>query len=380
MGFFKNRMFNLIYVHGALQSVAATGGEAFQFVFLLKAGIPAPIVLLAVGVMFGSRIFVRGLVLPLAKQFGLRNALIIGIVLEGISFPILSQVNSVGPLMYFHLALVAVSSSLYWTSYHAFVALIGDNEHRGSQVGALEFIGTFVGIIAPIMMGLMLTIFSPLFAFSVIGAAMVGSAIPLLFTPNLQIKPAAEVPPETTRNARLLLFTDGLRSGSFHFTWLIAMFITLGSSFAAYGGALSLAGLAGAVMGLLLGKSIDLGKGKRAAKIGFSVLGVAIVARIVGYPYLWSALVANALATIAWPIYITAFNSRIYQLAKQSPCPLRYHVVAESGWDLGVALSCSISAALIYLGFSYYLPLSVALIGCALGYWVLRNTFNQATQ
>jgi hypothetical protein len=53
MGFFKNKTFNLIYVHGAFQAFAAYGGESFAFVYMLKAGIPVPIVLCAIGLLFG---------------------------------------------------------------------------------------------------------------------------------------------------------------------------------------------------------------------------------------------------------------------------------------------------------------------------------------
>ena len=377
MGFFVNRRFNLIYVHAAFQAFTSYGGEAFAFVFLLKAGIAVPIVLLSIGGLFGSRLLFRMAVLPLARRAGLRNALLIGIVLEGATYPILSQITGTGPLLVAYLAIWAVSSSIYWTTYHAYVVLIGDGEHRGSQVSAVEFIGTFIGIIAPITTGLLLTWFPPIVAFSAVGLAMVSSAIPLLFLPNLPIAPDAVMPKETRRLARLVMFTDGLRSGAFHFTWLIAMFITLGASFAAYGGALSLAGFAGAVMGLYVGRSIDLGKGRRAAQIGFAVLAAAILARAFGYPYVWSAVLANAVAAIAWPIYATAFNARVYALAQHSPCPLRFHIVAEGGWDLGTATACLTAAALIHLGFSFFWPLMLALGACALGYWVVTGSFDQ---
>jgi MFS transporter, DHA1 family, inner membrane transport protein len=377
MAFFVNRRFNLIYVHAALQAFTSYGGEAFAFVYLLKAGIAVPIVLLCIGSLFGSRLLFRMMVLPLAKRIGLRNALVIGIVMEGCTYPLLSQITGTGPLLIAYLAVWAVSSSIYWTTYHAYVVLIGDGEHRGAQVSAMEFIGTFIGIAAPITTGLLLTWFAPIVAFSAVGLAMVSSAIPLLFLPNLKIAPDAVIPKETRRLARLVMFTDGLRSGAFHFTWLIAMFITLRESFAAYGGALSLAGLAGAVAGLFIGKSIDLGKGRRAAQIGFAVLAAAVIARAFGYPYAWSAVAANAVAAIAWPIYATAFNSRVYALAQRSPCPLRFHIVAEGGWDLGTATACFTSAALISLGFSFFWPLMLALAACALGYWVVAKTFDR---
>lgn len=375
MGFFKNRDFNLIYVHGALQAIVLYGGEAFEFVYLLKAGIAPSIVLLVIGQMFGSRIVFRGGVLPLAKRVGLRNALVFGILLEAITYPILSQVTGVGLLLFIHITTVAISSSFYWTSYHAYVSLIGDSEHRGKQSSAMEFIGMIMGIAAPIMTGTLLTYFSSLVAFGMVGVIMACSAIPLLYTPNIMISADAAVPAETRQLAWRIMFADGLRAGSFHFTWLIALFITLGSSFVAFGGAMSLAGIAGAVMGLLTGKLVDLGRGKRALQIGFMVLAVAILARAFGYAAVWSAVAANVIAVIVWPVYATATNSRIYNLARQSPCPLRYHVVAEGGWDLGTAASYLISAALIHFGFGYVLPLLVALFGCGLGYSVLSTSF-----
>jgi hypothetical protein len=51
------------------------------------------------------------------------------------------------------------------------------------------------------------------------------------------------------------------------FVWPIALFLSLGESFTAFGGALALAALVGAVAGLLLGRHIDAGHGGRAARL-----------------------------------------------------------------------------------------------------------------
>jgi MFS transporter, DHA1 family, inner membrane transport protein len=375
MGFFKNKTFNLIYVHGAFQAFAAYGGESFAFVYLLKAGIPVPIVLCAIGLLFGSRVLFRSAVLPLAKRVGLRNALVCGIVLESLTYPLLSQVIEVGPLLAGYLIMLAISSSFYWTTYHAYVTLIGDSENRGVQVSGLEFVGQFIGIIAPICSGLMLTYFSPLFTFSIVGLAMAASAIPLLFAPNLQIKKHAIIPQVTKTLAWRAMFADGLRAGAFHFTWLIALFITLGQNFASFGGTLALAGMVGAVMGLFVGKSIDLGKGKRALQIGITVLSLAVIARAFGYSQIWSAVLANAVAAVAWPIYATSTNAVMYGLSRKSECPLRFHVIAEGGWDTGTALTCGLSALMIYAGFGFFWPLVFGLAGSVLGYIVLAPTF-----
>ena len=373
MGFFKNKTFNLMYVHGAFQSIAAYGGETFAFIFLLKAGIAVPVVLLCIGLMFGSRLVFRKLVLPLAKRVGLRNAFLCGILLEASTYPVLSQIKGVGPLLVFYLALWAISSSIYWTAYHAYVARLGDKEHSGKQVGAMEFIGQMMGIVTPVASGLMLTYFSPLAAFSVIGLAMAASALPILYGPNLQVEPVADMP--ALYRAWFAMFADGLRAGCFHFTWLIALFITLNSSFTAFGGTLALAGVAGAIGGLFIGRSIDLGNGKRALRIGVGALAIAVTLRAFGYAAIWSAVLANAAAAVAWPPYATAFNSRIYHMTRQTPCALRFHVVTEGGWDAGTAIGCFAAAWAIYSGMGFFWPLLGGLVGCVLAYVILEPTY-----
>lgn len=375
MGYFSNRQFNLVYMHAALQAFASYGGEVFAFVYLLKAGIPAPVVLLAIAVMYGSRMLFRMLVLPLVRRVGLRRALVVAILAEASTYPVLSQVGGVGPLLYGYLALWAFSSSLYWTTYHTYVALIGDNETRGKQSSAIEMIGMLMGIGAPVVTGVLLTAFSPIVAFGVVGLAMSLSTVPVLLGPDPAVADRAEMPAEARAAARRILFADGLRSGSFHFTWTIALFLTLGSSYAAYGGAMALSGLAGAVGGLVLGRHIDLGRGLGAARIAFGALGVAALARMFGWPLPAAAVGANVAAALAWPLYATAFNSRVYTLARQSPCPLRFHIVAEGGWDMGTFLSCLMAAGLVQAGFDYHLPLAIGVVACGLGYLTIARTF-----
>lgn len=375
MALFKNRSINSVYIHTALQGVAFHGGETFSFVYLLKAGLELPVVLLAIGFMWLSRILLRMAVVPVAKAIGLRNGLVFGIALHLAVYPVVTLVDGVGWALFTFLLLMAVASTFYWTMFHGYVALMGDAEHRGAQVGTMELVNTVMGIVAPALSGLLLTYTSPLLTFAAVGFAMFCSAFPLLLSPNVSIAPYAVVPVVARREARVLLFTDGLRTAWSHFTWILVLFIVLGESFAAFGGAMAVAGLAGAAFGLLGGKAIDFGKGKAARRAGYGAVAAASAARALGFATPWSAIAANALYAVAWPLYAVALNSRLYDLAKQSPCPLRYHVVAEGGWDLGTAVGCLIAAGLIYFGASYSWPIGLALVACAVGYIMLERSF-----
>ena len=48
----------------------------------------------------------------------------------------------------------------------------------------------------------------------------------------------------------------------------------------------------------------------------------------------------------------------VYNLAKASPCSLRFHIATENGWDVGCFAASIIAAALYAAG----LPLSVAIL------------------
>jgi MFS transporter, DHA1 family, inner membrane transport protein len=372
---FKNKSFNLIYFHAALQSLVMHGGEGFAFVYLLKAGISTEVVLLCIAVMFASRLLFRMGVLPLALRFGLRKTLIAAVLVEGATYLLLPMVNDVGPLLYLYLGLWAASSSFYWTTYHTYVAQVGNNEARGAQVSAMEAFGMVAGVGAPLIMGFLLTWFNPWVGFGFIALAMCLAALPFYFGPDVDVVREAALPSATKLLARLLMFTDGIRSAATHFVWLIVLFLTLGSSYVSFGSALALSGLTGAFMGLFVGKWFDLGKSFHAARLGYGAMIISSVVKCFGFHIPWSAVTANALYAVAWPSYATALNSQVYNLARQSPCPLRFHIVAEGGWDLGMAVGCGLAALMIYFGFGFFWPLAIGIAGCVLGYVVLTGSF-----
>ncbi len=373
MAMFTNKSVNYIYVHAGLQALVMSGGEGFAFVYLLKAGISTPVVLLCMGAMFGSRLLFRKAVLPVVLRFGLRRTLMVSVIVEGASYLLLPMVEGVGLPLLLYLGFWAVSSSFYWTTYHAFVSSTGNNEHRGTQVSTMEFFAMLAGVVGPLIMGFLLTWFNPWVGFGFISIAMLLAALPFLFCPDVEVARDVSVPAESRRIARLLMLADGLRSSGTHFVWLIALFLTLGSSYVAFGGALALAGITGAFMGLFVGKWIDVGKGIHAARFGFGAMAFSSLVKCFGFHIPLVAVTANALYSAAWPSYATSLNSQIYNLAQKSPCPLRYNISSEGGWDLGMTLGSCIAALFIYLGYGFFWPLAVGIGGVVLGYVLIAR-------
>ena len=191
MSFFGNDAINRVNLHSGILALAEGAGGVFVLVFLLRAGVSAPLVLCAMAAMTGGRFLLRPLVLPLARRLGLRATLVLGTVLEAVTFPLLPLVNGVDAAFIAVVLMGPVGSVLYWTSYHAYFASVGDEEHRGGQVGVREALTAVVGIVAPLLGAWALATGGPWFAFLGAGAIQVLAAVPLLGAPQVAVAPEA---------------------------------------------------------------------------------------------------------------------------------------------------------------------------------------------
>jgi hypothetical protein len=65
----------------------------------------------------------------------------------------------------------------------------------------------------------------------------------------------------------------------------------------------------------------------------------------------------------------------IYNEAKASPCPLRFHFAAEIGWDVGGSLACLAAAALCAYGVSLQAVIVLALPMVAVQIFLLDASY-----
>jgi MFS transporter, DHA1 family, inner membrane transport protein len=372
--FFNNSAINRTYVHAGLQTFAENVGGVFVFVYLLKAGLTVPIVFTALAAIFFLRIAIRQSVVPVVKRIGLRNGLIFGTLLVAASYLLVAQVQGVGPMLFFFVVFDALSTSFYWTCYHSYVATLGDSEHRGAQVSVREAINAIMGITAPLIGSFLLVFVGKGSAFLVAACVEALAVLPLLNAPNHRIADYAVIDASTKKYSAQLFCTDGVITAFFFFTWIIALFQTLGENFGAYGGTLALAGLIGAVMSLVMGRLIDLGHHKRSVQIAYGAIALSIAIKAFAYATPWMAIAATAFGAVASPLYMPVLMARVYNMAKASACPLRFQVAAEGAWDLGTGMGCLAAAALTWMGFSYFWPLLLGLVGAAAGYQIISGS------
>lgn len=375
MAFFRNTTVNLLNLHYGVHALAISGGGAFFAVFLLKSGVPAPGVLLAMAAILIGRFAIRPAVLPLGRRYGLKPLVIAGTIITALQYPLLAEVHGVGWQLFALCVVSSIGDTLYWTAYHAYFASLGDAEHRGHQISAREAAAAMVGIVAPLLTGWALVTVGPRLAFGVTATALMLSALPLLWAPNVRI--AAEAPGalRAATTGVLLFVADGWTAMGYAFVWQIALFITLDESFTAFGGAMALAAIVGAICGLFLGRFIDAGHGRRAVWLAAGVMTATIAARAIGVVHPAAAILANAAGAVVVALYTPTMMTAVYNLSKQSPCVLRFHIAAEGGWDAGGASACLAAAALIWAGAPMSAAICLAFLGTAGAFVLLRRAY-----
>jgi MFS transporter len=375
MAFFRSRTVNLLNLHYGIHAIALSGGASFFAVYLLKAGVSLPGVLVSIALILAGRFVVRPTIVPIAVKTGMRALVIAGTVLTALQYPLLAEVHGLGPALVALCVVAALGDTLYWSSYHAYFAALGNHEHRGSEVGAREAVAAVVGIASPLLTGWALVVFGPLVAFGATSILLLLAALPLMFTPDVLVAAHAPGAFRAAIPGMRLFLADGWIAAGYYFLWQIVLFLSLGENFVAFGGALALAALVGAVAGLFLGRLIDAGHGERAVVYAIGTLVVTTLLRALAPGHALLAVIANALGALVVCLYIPTLMTAVYNQAKRSPCTLRFHVVTEGAWDVGGAAGLLLSAALSVWGVPLSVALLLPLVGAAVLFVELRRYY-----
>ncbi len=375
MAFFRNSIVNLLNLHYGVHALALSGGGAFFAAFLLKAGVPAHGVLAAMAAILMGRFVIRPAILPLGRRFGLKPLVIAGTIVTALQYPILAEVQGVGWPLFLLCAVSSVGDTFYWTAYHAYFASLGDAEHRGHQISVRDAASALVGIAAPLLTGWALVTLGPRVAFGATCIVLMLSAAPLLWTPNVRVAQEAPQAFKAAVPGMLLFLADGWTAMGYVFVWQIALFVSLKESFTAFGGAMALAAVVGAVSGMALGRFIDAGHGRRAVWLACGVMAATILARAWAYGHPATAILANAAGAVVVALYTPTMMTAVYNLAKRSPCALRFHIAAEGGWDVGGATGCLVAAGLIWAGLPLSAAIAASLLGTTSAFLLLRRAY-----
>lgn len=375
MAFLRNDAVNRVNLHFGVVAFANAGAGVFVLVFLLQAGAPAPIALLALGAIMAARFAIRPLLLPLAKRIGIKPLLSAGALVIGVQYALVGFVDGVGPIFVAACAIGAIGEVCYWLGYNSYYAAVGDPEHRGHQIGAREALAAMASVTAPLLGAWALVTAGPPAMFVGFALIQFASVLPLIGAPNVAVPRQSPGAFRAAREAMIYNAADGWFDTWYFFVWQIALFVALRESFAAYGAAMALAALVGAVAGALLGRYVDAGHGKRAVTIAFGAAALVIALRAASMGAPWLAVLAHASGAIAMTLMSPAIGAAVYNMSRASGCPFRFAMATEGAWDLGGAASCVLAAALTALHAPFALQILIGLPALWIAGWVLRRYY-----
>jgi len=354
-----------ITLHSALQSLAENTGGLFMTAFLVRQGLSQPAALAAFAALVMTRFAMRAIVLPLAVNRGLKQVVLIGIAVRALGYVLLGFVHRVDGWMLAYVLAMGLGSVLYWTAWHAFNAAIGEGASRGRQVSLQQAATAGVAIVAPLLGGLIHDRMGAVAGFALIAAIQLTAAWPLFSVPDARVRAEVRVDRALIRFARPLYCAEGLHSGAVNVVWNLALFVSLGERFGAFGGAMALAGACAAVVSLMIGRRIDAGQGRAMVPLAYGCAGLAVLVKAVAWHHPVAAVAATALGAVVTPITQVALLAPLYAMARRSACPLRFAMATEAGWDLGCTTACLLAAGALALGASYAWPILSGLVGVA---------------
>ena len=346
-------------LHVALGSLAWGLSNAFSAVFLLRVGLAPAHIFLVFAAVNVLRFVMRPVVLAVVPQTGIRRTLILGAVIIALSYPALALVDGVGA----GLAAFVVASSLgqvfYFTTYHVFFAALSDDGRFGTQVGLFQALGILAAVVGPAAGGVLLATHGPWLSFGAASLIALAGIVPLLRITE------PKVPRDTPRGAYAaaktgvrLYFTDGWIQVSLTSAWSIVLFEALHDRYESYGGTLSLAALAAALGGIVLGRLIDNGHARSIAWINAGILAGGLLLRSLTFGNAAIAVAVAIGAVAVGGFYMPTWMTVVYTQAKISPCSFRFQFAAEGGWDAGAVIAGLLAAAFCAIG----LPVEAAIL------------------
>jgi MFS family permease len=368
--------FRLLTLHYALYqlSVALAGG--FVGAYLISLGFSLHLALLGYATLLAIRCALRFIGLGVVRRIGYRPAMMLGAGVASFQFLPLIHADRL-PFFMLWLVIVSVAEALYWPVYHAAVAVTGDSQRRGSELGMRTAAGAIIGVVGPLAGGTLLQRFGAQLDFALAAVLMAVSVLPLFKLARIDVGPApsAKDPMQGLNRTALIAFAaDGWMASGLAMVWPMVLFMSLGQHYEALGLANSTAGLAGAVAGLICGKAIDRGGQERYLVVVSLALGATFLLRACASWSPAAATIGNSMGAVAMGLYAPLLMSVIYERAKESGKAYCFHFAAEGGWDLGAALGCLAAALVAWLAPPPSLAMLPSLIGVAVLYYCLRES------
>ena len=275
--------------------------------------------LYAVTVAFGAQFF---------NKFGFRKALQLGSVWGALFYTIFYFINDGNIYLLLGLSLIVLTlfRNFHWLPYHLDFAKFSDSKNRGRQVSLLEATTNIIGVVTPIVAGLIIYKFGFNFLFLIAIFLYLASLIPLITIPKTGEKFTwtywetwGKLFSKKFRNRTIAFAAEGAESVIGVIVWPIFIFELLKGNYVGVGAITTLVIGITVVLQLLVGKYID----KKFRKEVVLRYGTILYA----FGWIFKIFIATT-----FQIFIVDFYHRVVGIFAKTPyMTLTYDFAADGG-------------------------------------------------
>lgn len=368
----------LLNLHAALQRYSNKTLDVFGGVYFMAHGVPFSAVALMWSASFLIRFFLRPISVWLTGKIGLKYALVLGTLASSGLFLVFNYVDGVNIWLAVFAVYLAFYDILYWLPFHAFYAVSGKENRRGREVAIRVGLINVVQIIVPLGGALIASKYGFNYLYLSAMFCMMLSVLPVLMTQDKI--PGAKMTlgnalKEIDKRGLVMSVGDGAVTNGHHFIWTIVMF-GLAGSLVNFGALMTVELVLVAVISLVIGRGIDNGKARWAARLGIATLLIAMISRSSWITDPSEIILSSVIVAIGCALLDMPYTVSMYNFAQKSQNALWFHFFAEAGWDIGGFAVLIVAAGLAVLG----VPLQYLVLLGLPGLWIIDRVLSKARQ
>lgn len=359
----KSEFLSLLYVIATLRTFVFLLLGLFLPVFLfqtaIEGGFDEKSSLMLVAFTFLAMQVTDGFMLTLVSRinarYGIKTGLIIAQLLMVLFLAILfSRQDYLSVFLNF--LVWGVAASFYWVSYHVFFLEVAKKRTFGEELGFLEVVGLCLGLIAPLLAGMIVGAFgfTPLFSFCLVFIVL--SVVLLFFVKDQErTKPVTFSAVTTEIIKRKRDFVSFIGAGAEEIVYTVAWPLLLFTVFRSYiqvGIIGSLTVLTAVIAAIVAGKLSDRITKDRVERIGALGVFASSILRVFFQSPISLYLIDSIYKVLSRFFYIPLNALAYVHAAKENKA--RYVVFREVGYRCGNALGLTCFLVITTAGFPFW--------------------------
>ncbi|NQZ84124.1 MAG: MFS transporter [Nanoarchaeales archaeon] len=314
---FSNKGMNHFYISYSIRSFALSLITLFIPLYLLKLNYAIKEIFLFFAIGYLVHILILIPVVFLAKKIGIIKTMLTSIIFIISFYFALYNIQTYELSIPFVAILFGLNSSLFWTSYHLYIANKGSSKNNGKELGMLKNFSSICSALGPVIGGMLLFLINFKFLFIISSFLLLFSIYPLFKVNEIYLY--------YTFNFKKIFLTQkigdyfaligfGIENHADEVMWPIFIFISVISSYQLFGFLFSFTFMISIFFTYFIGYYTDKNKNK-LLKIGAILNSINWILRIFSKTTLTIFLV-NISAKISDSITNISFDAICYEKAR----------------------------------------------------------------